>query len=225
MASVGEVEFGFNHETARMVETLKAITGGDEMDVNVKYGNSESHELSVRFMISCNEMPYLGGDTSGAISSRMLMLTFKKSFEGKEDLELGAKMESELSGIANWALVGLRRLRSQRRFTMPESTKLAIANHRREANPVLAFVQDRCFASTKIDPGNLKGVEFVNREIMISGELLYKAWAMWKSDNGAAGPDTNGVFGKRLRTIFPTLIYDKKCKSYLGLSLKSEPQK
>jgi putative DNA primase/helicase len=39
----------------------------------------------------------------------MIVLKMSKSFYGKEDTALSTKLMAELSGVFNWAMLGLRR--------------------------------------------------------------------------------------------------------------------
>jgi hypothetical protein len=48
----------------------------------------------------------------------------------------------ELSGLFNWALIGLQRLKKQGRVSFNTSTADAMRYYDRKSNPVLAFVQD-----------------------------------------------------------------------------------
>jgi phage/plasmid-associated DNA primase len=53
-------------------------------------------------------------------------LVFETSFAKIKDTELGGKLKAELSGIANWAIEGLRRLRAKgNRFTIGERGRKA----------------------------------------------------------------------------------------------------
>ena len=54
-------------------------------------------------------------------------LTLTESFLGREDLTLSDRLGRELTGILNWALRGLKRLRRRGYFVMPKSSEEAIA--------------------------------------------------------------------------------------------------
>lgn len=73
-------------------------------------------------------------DTSGATDNRLMILPFDKSYIGREDRGLAARLNGELSGIFNWALAGRKRLQEQGSFTKParsseEAEELREANH------------------------------------------------------------------------------------------------
>jgi putative DNA primase/helicase len=100
-------------------ELLKSISGEDPIDVHRKdLPPITSVRLPTRLMILANEYPRFR-DLSGALASRILLLKTKKSFAEREDRLLSERLLSELSGILNWSIQGLRRLRRQGRFTQP----------------------------------------------------------------------------------------------------------
>ena len=74
--------------------------------------------LKVRFTIAVNELPRLS-DSSAAMRSRLLVLPYFNTYEGKEDFDLVDRLLAEIPGITNWALEGLRLLRTAGRFKNP----------------------------------------------------------------------------------------------------------
>ena len=66
-------------------------------------------------------------DRTGALASRLIMLQLEYSWLGKEDTTLfEKKLFPEVSGILNWSLEGLRRLKKNGKFVQPESGKEAV---------------------------------------------------------------------------------------------------
>lgn len=82
-------------------------------------------------------------DESGALADRELVLVFESSFARVKDTELGNKLRAEWSGIANWALEGLRRLRANgNRFTIGERGRRAQRELAEAQSPALRFAKD-----------------------------------------------------------------------------------
>ena len=50
----------------------------------------------------------------------------------------------ELSGMLNWAIAGLHRLRKQGRFTESEVCNRALNEYRAESNPARLFLSEHC---------------------------------------------------------------------------------
>lgn len=126
-----------------VIERLKAISGNDEVSWHRMYYGALSETLPARFTLAANNVPSLFDD-SGALASRMLLLTFDKSYLGREDLTLGDRLSSEIGGIASWALQGLRRLSLNGRFTEPAASLQELADLREQYSPLLRFLSDRC---------------------------------------------------------------------------------
>ena len=100
------------------METLKLISGEDSIEVHRKHLPSITTRLRVRFVLAVNELPKFG-DNSVALAKRAVIVPLRHSFLGREDRQLEGKIARELSGIFNWALEGLERLKRNGRFTQP----------------------------------------------------------------------------------------------------------
>src|SRR5437870_13711914 len=95
-----------------------------------------------------------------------------------------------MTGILNWALDGLDRLRAQRRFTAPQSSTDAITALEDLSSPIRQFIRERCDV----------GVGF---EVTV--DLLYAAWTAWCGDQGRTRVSTKQVFGRDLHAALPSV--------------------
>lgn len=172
------------------METIKTITGQDPVSVNRKYlPQLASHKLSCRFSIAVNELPNFP-DYARAIRSRVCLLHFARSYEGREDYTLKRRLEDEAPGIAVWALHGLRRLRKQGRFTEPESSIPVLDDWQRVMNPLTDFIVEFC--------------EF-GPEYFVPKRNLFHAWRAWAVENNVK-PGSHAAFGRRIRAMYSHLI-------------------
>ncbi|WP_197150298.1 DUF5906 domain-containing protein [Lysinibacillus sphaericus] len=74
---------------------------------------------------------------------------FKTFKEEEIDTTLLIKFESEIAGITQWALQGLKRLMANNyQFTKSETTQKLLAEYRKQSNNVIWFVEDFCGFST-----------------------------------------------------------------------------
>jgi putative DNA primase/helicase len=78
---------------------------------------------------------------------RMLLVPFNKPVPPEKIVRHMDQAEfwvdtGEISGILNWAIVGLQRLRDQKDFTVSSVSEAAIDEYKRENNPVLDFFDD-----------------------------------------------------------------------------------
>jgi P4 family phage/plasmid primase-like protien len=148
------------------VDRMKSISGGGSVPINRK-GKGELHQkLPVRFVVACNRLPgFL--DPSGALASRLCIFTMWESFFGREDRNLGAALEAELPGIAQFALAGLRMLLVEDGdFIAPNSSKNVAENYKAAQAPTTAFLDD-C-----VEPGT--PAEWMSMKDMYN---IYRAWA------------------------------------------------
>ena len=81
-------------------------------------------------------------DASGAIVTRLILLHFKVSFLGREEVDLTAKLGNELPGIVNRALAAYRRMKARGLFRQPESGRSMIDQLTRSVDPVAAWLDD-----------------------------------------------------------------------------------
>ncbi|KYH02136.1 hypothetical protein SE91_30085 [Bradyrhizobium sp. DOA1] len=127
---------------AAAIERIKSITGNDELSVNRKNQAMLSARIPAKIVLVANKHPKFL-DESGALADRELVLIFESSFAKAKDTELGNKLRAEWSGIANWALEGLRRLRSNgNRFTVGERGRKAQQELAEAQSPALRFATE-----------------------------------------------------------------------------------
>ena len=213
LAVVPEARISGRSDTQAIVERLLSISGEDPQTIPRKYLTDWHGQLFTRFVLLGNELPRLG-DQSGALASRLVILRLERSFLGHEDLGLMGKLEPELPGILLWAIEGLRRLREQRRFTIPESSKEIIEEFEKLSSPVGAFVEDCCDLGTGFR--------------VLVGDL-YQAWTKWCDDNGRDHPGDTQAFGRSLRAAIPRLKVTQpreggdRVRYYLGIKLRTQP--
>ena len=116
--SVGPRSF----DATTVMGLFKVITSNEPVSIKLLYVQEPvDMPLNCKLCIAANNTPILH-DESQAAANRWLPLIFKQSFLGQEDHSLYSKLSSELTGIANWALVGLQRLYNRRKFVLPESS-------------------------------------------------------------------------------------------------------
>lgn len=184
-AFINDARIGYRSDRSAIVETLLSISGGDPITISRKYKDAWTGQLSVRFVITTNEIPRLNDD-SNALSRRIVPVVFKESFEGRENRGLAAEIAEERLSILHWALDGLARLRKRGRFDLPAS---ATDFHRvlsRSLSGIGAFLADRCM----FEPGARSLV----------GDV-YDAYLAWCVDQGIRHPDTKEELGRRLATL------------------------
>ncbi len=175
----------------KIVSQLKAITGGDQITVNVKHRANLSLQLRLKILMQTNDFIALP-DTSGALLTRLIPLRLTESFRGAEDINLSSKLAEEYPGILSWSLEGLKRLHEKEgRFTLPQSSKNELEQLQDASSPLLRFVQDCCLLDSR------EGVETT---------ALHKIFLSWREQNNDEVPEMNkSAFNTSLRTTVPKI--------------------
>ncbi|SBW20445.1 hypothetical protein FDG2_1694 [Candidatus Protofrankia californiensis] len=189
----------------QVVESLLRISGEDSIGIDRKFRDTWSGRLPTRFLILSNELPAFGDD-SGVIADRFIVLSMEQSFLGKENRDLTAELTAELTGILNWALIGLDRLTERGRFAEPDGSSDARLMMKDMASPVSAFVRECLTVGPEHDaPIN----------------IVYSAFKTWSEDNGHR-VSTKQELSKNLRSVVPGLKVFKphgQARRYAGIRL------
>ena len=156
---------------------IKALTAGEPISINRKNKQEVTLVLPTKLVFLVNELPMLN-DTSMGFERRLLILPFLQTFTSdKQDKNLPKKLSSEISGILNWAIIGLKRLIEQNyQFTVSESMKRAKEQYLGVANPVERFVDETIVAK----PANV-----------IDNSVLLDNYSIWLASNFISPKGTN----------------------------------
>lgn len=187
LAIMSDVRFR-SRDDGTAVELLLKITGNDPVLINIKFKQQYTTHLTTRFLMASNELPRMS-DESGALKGRLILLRFKESFYGREDLGLEERLKQELPGILNWALDGLDRLNARGHFVQPESGKGELETIEDLGSPGLAFIRD-CFI---VSPAGLTDYEDT-----------WRVWRRWAPDNGVH-PKSKLELTKSLKAAVPSI--------------------
>lgn len=97
-------------------------------------------------LFSCNQLPNIFDDGSGAIFRRLLIIPFNQTVpEEKKDRQLLSKLQDEADGILMFAIYGLRRLiANDFVFSETDVNRNEIDKYRNAINSSRSFVQDCC---------------------------------------------------------------------------------
>jgi putative DNA primase/helicase len=124
-------------------DVFKRLTSGEPVDARLPYGQPFIMTKYARLLFNCNELPRDVEHTE-AFFRRFLILPFDVTIpEDRQDKRLAEKIiQSELSGVFNWVLKGLRRLLQQESFTQCEAARNALKLYRKESDSVAMFVDE-----------------------------------------------------------------------------------
>ncbi|MCG8827621.1 DNA primase [Tenacibaculum dicentrarchi] len=122
---------------------FKLLISGEPVEARLLYKNTQIITDYARFMFNCNELPKEVENTN-AFFRRFIILPFRVTIPPhKQDKELSKKIiDTELSGVFNWVLIGLTRLLENKSFTDSEIVKDEIVQYQKESDSVLMFLED-----------------------------------------------------------------------------------
>jgi putative DNA primase/helicase len=149
----------FSHEVGKREllddALFKALVGQDPLVVERKNRDAFPIRVRAKFIIATNSLPTSNDKTSG-LFRRLIIIPFKQTFEGKNaDPDLRYRLiEEESSGILNWALLGLSRLRDRGRagFNIPEQSQKLLQRYRADIDPTIEFSTE-CLQKTGLKSG------------------------------------------------------------------------
>jgi putative DNA primase/helicase len=139
----------------KFVGVFKMLTGGDLITAEHKFQTSFSFINFAKLIFSCNTVPEVYEDTR-AFFDRWNMVTFPSTFVDSDSVDTGQKIkranknlknelktEHELSGVLNWSIAGLKRLRANGWVFSGSRTAEEIRDeYIRKSSPIHAFVLD-----------------------------------------------------------------------------------
>lgn len=170
---------------------LKSYTGGDRVSINRKNSGYWQGVPSFRLMFLSNEPPAWSGDAKPMVRRLVVGRTTGERVEGDQDLE--TLFAGELSGVLNWALEGLVRLRENGEFTEPETQHEDLEAMAHTGLTVNEFFLD-CFTETKdADETNCNSYPFKE----VYGR--FRDW--WEDEGGHTKPPNSAMFETQIRAM------------------------
>ena len=183
LAVVGDMRV--NRRNSAAVEQLLCVSGEDRTTVPRKYRDDIDVRIPARFLAVSNELPAFR-DNSGAIAHRFIVMEMNNSVYGREDPYLTDALLKELPGVLTWALDGLERLKERGRFEVTDKTESAIAEMVTTANPIHAFIGERCVLGSTY---------------WVPVDDTWDAWKDW-SERAGCGPGFKEALDRDLKAAF-----------------------
>jgi phage/plasmid-associated DNA primase len=136
------------------LNTLKALTGGDKRQVDVKHEEPFEMENDAKLAFAANNPPRFDEETD-AVADRLLTIELPYRFANDEDgdkapiperrLMRELTSDEELSGLLNKAIEGLQRIRDRGCFSIEENTTARdrFESYQADADSIVGFAS-RC---------------------------------------------------------------------------------
>ncbi len=165
-------------------DLFKKMASGEPLEARRLYKDAYIMRNYARLAFNANVLPRDTEHTTGFFR-RFLIIPFTETISASEkDPELARKIiETELSGVFNWVMDGLRRLRRQRKFSACAAADQALATYKQESDSTAGFLEEGGWASSD--------------EKRVGKGELYKAYQDFCRDSGHVALNKLN-FGKRL---------------------------
>lgn len=122
---------------------LKKLVSGAIFEVEKKNVNAFNFRNRAKLIFSCNNQTKFG-DTSNGLSRRLIIVPLKADFRNKADETLRIRLDNEevYETLLIKSIEGLKRLMTNRKFTITQSIEDEITSYVYENNPILQFVDE-----------------------------------------------------------------------------------
>ena len=148
-------------------DVFKQMASGEPIEARLPYGEPFILNDYAKLIFNCNELPK-DVEHTNAFFRRFLIIGFDITIpESKQDKQLANKIiESELSGVFNWILLGLERVLKQKKFSKCEAVENARSDYEKQSDSVKMFIEDFEY-STSTDYTTIKDLYFQYKEYCI----------------------------------------------------------
>lgn len=123
---------------------LKKLISGEEITIDIKYKDQFTFRPQCKFVFAVNQMPRVD-DTSTATERRICVVLFNNNFRDNPDTTLRSELGSlfqERSGILNWMIEGLYKLREMGKFIITKEQMKTLSEYRQENSSVEGFIEE-----------------------------------------------------------------------------------
>ena len=194
-------------------QRLKAFAG--ESSIRVRFMHHDWFEFYPvgKIMLAVNHKPKVKDDTNG-FWRKVVLIPFTQIFtdnpkdeDHRKDRDLKSKLNNELSGILNWAILGALEYQKVGLADRPREINQGTESYKKESDTINLFTEDMCIQGDK-------------EKIQVKASELYKAYKNWAIELGYKREDieTNTAFGSYISARFKK-DHKRDGWYYLGLGL------
>lgn len=192
---------------------IKQLTGGEEICARFLHQEFFTYKPKFKIWWGFNHPPAIN-DMTNSIWRRIKIIPFEEILpENEWDKKLAEKLiSSELPGIFNWAISGLREY-YKAGLNPPTVVTKATSDYKMEQDILHDFVFECCEIP-------LPDESFGKSRTTKASEL-YNAYKTWNSYNGDEKPMSSTKFGRLLKDKGFSKVRDMSGVYYLGIRIKS----
>jgi P4 family phage/plasmid primase-like protien len=190
---------------------FKTLTGNDNISARELYKNYFTFKNTAKLIFSANEIPQTE-DFTPAFFRRWVIVKFPNKFIGNNcnpNILNEIATPTELAGMLNWALEGLKRLLKNGEFTNSHTIEEDRENYLKLSNSPVPYIEKHLESSNSPDD-------------IIPEQMLYAEYCNWCNKNGRKST-RKADFTKTLYQVLPGInqgertIQKKRVKCYIYL--------
>jgi len=198
IVSTSEPDKGFKLSES----TVKQLTGSDTITARFLQQEFFDYKPEFKIFMLTNYLPQINGTDYG-IWRRIRVIPFEISIpQEQQDKDLFNKLQSELSGILNWAIKGCLEWQKYGLQT-PNKVKIHTKSYKNDMDIISNFITDCCY---------------IDKTMKITKGDLYSAYTQWCIDNKYEAEGKNSL-SKHLITKGYKDDRNSKARYWIGLSL------
>lgn len=160
-SKLGLVLLNYSSEISSRMDTtfFKQLVSGEPIQARLPYKEPITISNYARLMFNTNTLPR-DVEQNEAFFRRFIIIPFDLTIpEDKRDPDLSKKIiESELPGIFNWVLEGLRSLLETRQFAHSKSISDTVREYKKKSDTVHMFLEDENYQKDANEKLIVKGV-------------------------------------------------------------------
>jgi len=149
-------------------EKLLKISAADLDSIPRKYKDAYEGRHTARVVMFGNSPPAIP-ESSSALFNRFVIMSFTKSYLGREDATLTDRILEELPGIFNRAMEGYVEYQEGAKFKNPHASAEHVLQVRDAINPIPSFVEECCE---------------VGSDFSVDNKLLYASYKNFMEESG-----------------------------------------
>ncbi len=144
---------------------IKQVTGGDEITCRFLRKEFFSYTPQFKLFLATNHKPIITQSDFG-IWRRIVLIPFEQNFDGREESGLKEQLLTELPGILNWAVEGLKKWNNEGLKKRPQAVIDATDKYKKDSDTVGQWLECNMFEHSNSE---IKSSEAYNN---------YKDWAI-----------------------------------------------
>jgi len=136
---------------------FKQLVSGEPVSARLPYGEPFDLTNYGKLIFNCNQLP-TDTEQTNAFYRRFIIVPFEVTIaEPDQDKQLSQKIiRSELAGVFNWILSGLKRLLVQKNFTQSKAVTRQLEIYREQSDTVRLFMSEEGYSKSINDYTPLK---------------------------------------------------------------------